>query len=177
MASIKKGALDGMKITIGVLPIIVVAAIFESFVTRHTEMPVWLSVLILASSLFFIIWYVILYPIHLSRTLKTDNNNAGRRLILNRVRTFGEIIEDSIQFFKQNWKPLLKVLFYYLRIFLGSKYSGGRIKYLLQFLQIGQQAHQLSALTYFMSMLFELFNFLVITLTVLSFIALYKEKG
>ena len=77
MASIKKGALDGMKITIGVLPIIVVAAIFESFVTRHTEMPVWLSILILASSLSFIIWYVILYPIHLSRTLKTDNNNAG----------------------------------------------------------------------------------------------------
>jgi uncharacterized membrane protein SpoIIM required for sporulation len=77
MASIKKGALDGMKITVGVLPIIVVAAIFESFVTRHTEMPVWLSILILASSLFFIVWYVILYPIHLSRNIKKLNQDAG----------------------------------------------------------------------------------------------------
>ena len=76
MASVKRGALDGMKITVGILPVIVVAAVFESFVTRHTEMPVWLSVLILASSLSFIIWYVILYPIHLSHSVKL-NNNAG----------------------------------------------------------------------------------------------------
>jgi uncharacterized membrane protein SpoIIM required for sporulation len=69
MVSFKRGALDGMKITIGVLPIIVVAAIFESFVTRHTEMPVWLSITILAASLLFMVWYVILYPIHLTRTL------------------------------------------------------------------------------------------------------------
>jgi uncharacterized membrane protein SpoIIM required for sporulation len=73
MVSIKKGALDGMKITVGILPIIVVAAIFESFVTRHTEMPVWLSVLILVSSLFFIVWYVILYPISLTRNSKQLN--------------------------------------------------------------------------------------------------------
>ena len=69
LASFKKGAADGLKITIGVLPIIVVAAIFESFVTRHTEMPHWLSISILASSLSFIIWYVIIYPYLLLRNL------------------------------------------------------------------------------------------------------------
>jgi len=78
MVSIKKGALDGMKITLGILPIIVIAAIFESFVTRHTEMPVWLSITILGASLSFIIWYVVLYPIHLNRILnKETNNHAG----------------------------------------------------------------------------------------------------
>jgi len=78
MVSIKKGALDGMKITFGILPIIVIAAIFESFVTRHTEMPLWLSITILGASLSFIIWYVVLYPIHLTRTLnKETNNHAG----------------------------------------------------------------------------------------------------
>lgn len=78
MVSIKKGALDGMKITLGILPIIVIAAIFESFVTRHTEMPLWLSVTILGASLSFIIWYVIVYPIHLAITLnKKTNNHAG----------------------------------------------------------------------------------------------------
>lgn len=66
--SIKKGAMDGMKIMLGISPIIVVAAIFESFITRHTEMPVWLSVLILASSLAFMIWYVIIYPVRLHKS-------------------------------------------------------------------------------------------------------------
>lgn len=62
MVSLKKGAVEGMKIAIGMAPIIIVAAFFEGFVTRHTEMPVWLSVTILASSFVFIIWYVVLYP-------------------------------------------------------------------------------------------------------------------
>jgi uncharacterized membrane protein SpoIIM required for sporulation len=60
--SIKKGAKDGMKLVIGIVPILIVAAFFESFVTRHTGMPVWVSITILSSSLLFIIWYVIIYP-------------------------------------------------------------------------------------------------------------------
>jgi uncharacterized membrane protein SpoIIM required for sporulation len=67
--SIKKGAKDGMKIVIGLIPIFLTAAFFESFVTRHTEMPVWVSITILASSFTFIIWYVIIYPNILNRTL------------------------------------------------------------------------------------------------------------
>jgi len=76
--SLKRGAKDGMKIALGIVPIIVTAAIFEGFVTRHTEMPLWLSVTILGASLSFIIWYVVLYPIHLTQTLnKKTNNHAG----------------------------------------------------------------------------------------------------
>lgn len=67
VVSLKNGAKDGMKITIGLVPIFIVAAFFESFVTRHTEMPVWLSITILFASLAFIIWYVIIYPNHLSK--------------------------------------------------------------------------------------------------------------
>jgi uncharacterized membrane protein SpoIIM required for sporulation len=62
MESLKKGAKDGLKIVIGLIPIFLTAAFFEGFVTRHTEMPVWLSITILASSFTFIIWYVIIYP-------------------------------------------------------------------------------------------------------------------
>lgn len=60
--SLKRGAKDAMKIAVGIIPILIVAAFFEGFVTRHTEMPLWLSVSILAASLVFVIWYVILYP-------------------------------------------------------------------------------------------------------------------
>ncbi|MDF2431344.1 MAG: hypothetical protein JWP44_975 [Mucilaginibacter sp.] len=73
IVSIKNGAKDGLKIGIGLIPIFLTAAFFEGFVTRHTEMPVWLSLTILISSLSFIIWYVILYPASLNR--KTHHNN------------------------------------------------------------------------------------------------------
>ncbi len=46
--------------------------VFEGFVTRHTEMPLWLSLTILLSSLTFIIWYVIIYPAYLNRKNKKN---------------------------------------------------------------------------------------------------------
>ena len=67
--SIKKGAKDGIKIVLGLVPLFIIADFFESFVTRHTGMPVWLSITILASSLYFIIWYVIIYPNKLYKNL------------------------------------------------------------------------------------------------------------
>lgn len=70
--SLKRGAKDGMKIALGIVPIIVTAAVFEGFVTRHTEMPLWLSFTILGSSFLFIIWYVVIYPIRLSLKLKSN---------------------------------------------------------------------------------------------------------
>lgn len=70
MVSLRKGAKDGMKMTIGLVPIFLAAAFFESFVTRHTEMPVWLSIGILALSLIFIVWYVIIYPNLLAKNQK-----------------------------------------------------------------------------------------------------------
>lgn len=70
MVSVKKGALEGLKIIIGLIPVFICAAFLEGFVTRHTEMPVWTSVLILLLSLSFIIWYVIIYPSVLIRKLE-----------------------------------------------------------------------------------------------------------
>jgi uncharacterized membrane protein SpoIIM required for sporulation len=72
--SLKKGAKDGLKIILGISPIIVTAAVFESFITRHTEMPVWLSASILTGSFLFILWYVIMYPLYLSLNLKSGKN-------------------------------------------------------------------------------------------------------
>jgi uncharacterized membrane protein SpoIIM required for sporulation len=62
LISLKKGANDGMKMAIGLVPIFITAAFFEGFVTRHTKMPIALSITILAASLAFMIWYVIIYP-------------------------------------------------------------------------------------------------------------------
>lgn len=62
MESLKRGAKDGMKMAIGLVPLFIIAATFESFVTRHTEMPIWLSITILSASFIFVTWYVIIYP-------------------------------------------------------------------------------------------------------------------
>ncbi len=70
--SLKRGAKDGMKMAVGIVPLFLIAAFFEGFVTRHTGMPMWLSVTILASSLSFMIWYVIIYPNKLYKKLKKN---------------------------------------------------------------------------------------------------------
>jgi uncharacterized membrane protein SpoIIM required for sporulation len=78
--SLKTGAKDGIKIALGIVPIFVVAAFFEGFVTRHTEMPMWLSISILALSLLFIIWYVVIYPAMLNRKLNSQTPDTDETL-------------------------------------------------------------------------------------------------
>ena len=61
-ASLARAARDAVKLALGLVPIIVAAAFLESFVTRHTEMPLWLSLSIIGGSAAFIIWYFGIYP-------------------------------------------------------------------------------------------------------------------
>ncbi|MFA6275125.1 MAG: stage II sporulation protein M [Pedobacter sp.] len=74
LVAFKNSAKDATKIALGIIPIILMAAFFESFITRHTEMPIWLSISILAGSLIFMIWYVIIYPIQLYKRTQTNND-------------------------------------------------------------------------------------------------------
>jgi uncharacterized membrane protein SpoIIM required for sporulation len=78
-----RGAKQGIKIVIGLVPIFIIAGFLESFVTRHTEMPAALSITIIGSSFFFIIWYFIIYPIRLHRRSEkqfiNSTNHATRK--------------------------------------------------------------------------------------------------
>jgi uncharacterized membrane protein SpoIIM required for sporulation len=65
--SLKHGAVKGLKIIIGLVPIFIVAGFLESYVTRLTAWPDWAKLLIIGSSAAFIIWYFIIYPILLNR--------------------------------------------------------------------------------------------------------------
>lgn len=57
-----RGAREGIKMVVGLVPIFIIAGMLESFVTRYTEMPLWLSLLIIVGSLLFILYYFIIYP-------------------------------------------------------------------------------------------------------------------
>lgn len=66
-------AKDGVKIIIGLIPLFIIAGFLESFVTRFTKMPVIINIAIIITSLSFIIWYVIIYPLKLSRKVKNES--------------------------------------------------------------------------------------------------------
>ncbi len=67
LEALKKTARDGVKIMVTLIPIFIVAAFLEGFVTRHTAMPLSASISILVISLTFIIGYFIVYPIYLHK--------------------------------------------------------------------------------------------------------------
>jgi uncharacterized membrane protein SpoIIM required for sporulation len=60
--SFRHAAREGGKLALGLVPIFMLAGFLESFVTRHTEMPVAASVAIIGGSAAFILWYFGWYP-------------------------------------------------------------------------------------------------------------------
>ncbi|MBK9285801.1 MAG: stage II sporulation protein M [Sphingobacteriaceae bacterium] len=61
--SFKEGGKTGLKIVIGLVPVFIMAGFLESFVTRYTEMPLALSLVIIGGSFAFIAFYFIILPI------------------------------------------------------------------------------------------------------------------
>lgn len=67
LESFKRGAKDGIKIIVGLIPIFICAGFLESFITRYTEMPLWLSLIIILGSLTFLVWYFIWLPLKFNK--------------------------------------------------------------------------------------------------------------
>ena len=66
MQSLRKAANQSLKIIVGLVPVIIAAAILESFVTRFTEMPLWIKLAIIVVSLCYILGYYVVYPWYLN---------------------------------------------------------------------------------------------------------------
>jgi uncharacterized membrane protein SpoIIM required for sporulation len=76
--SIMRGSKDAVKILLVIVPVLLVAAFFESYVTHlmsqtfdgeknNGGIPAWVSVIILAVSISFIVWYFVILPIRLTK--------------------------------------------------------------------------------------------------------------
>lgn len=76
LQSFVRGAKDGLKIIISTIPFFIIAGFLEGFVTRQTQMPDWLAIFIICSSLYLIVYYYILYPIKLNKQLKNTLLNS-----------------------------------------------------------------------------------------------------
>lgn len=100
-----------------------------------------------------------------------------------KLREFGEIINDMFLFIKQNFKALLKVFVYFSGIFLLGSIIAGIYQ------QIGLQKALVSAdspfsmlgkmfnINYFLVLLFNLASYTAMNVSILSFIAVYIQKG
>jgi uncharacterized membrane protein SpoIIM required for sporulation len=86
LESFRRGAKDAAKVLISLIPFFIAAAFLESYVTHlmsrtydnkmNSGLPVWVSVVLLAASLFLIVWYFVIWPIKLhkkGRYVKNDN--------------------------------------------------------------------------------------------------------
>ncbi|MGB7843206.1 MAG: stage II sporulation protein M [Salinimicrobium sp.] len=73
LTSFVKGIKSGLKIVVSTVPFFIVAGFLEGFVTRHTEMPDWLAILIILSSFSLILFYYVIYPFYLNHNVPKQN--------------------------------------------------------------------------------------------------------
>ncbi|WP_035091601.1 stage II sporulation protein M [Aquimarina macrocephali] len=72
LTSFIRGIKAGLKIVISTIPFFIVAGFLEGFVTRHTEMPDWLAIVIICGSLALILFYYVIYPRQLYNRQKNE---------------------------------------------------------------------------------------------------------
>jgi uncharacterized membrane protein SpoIIM required for sporulation len=73
LQAFKRSAKAGLKIMVSTIPFFILAGFLEGFVTRHTEMPDWLAIAIIGSSLFLILFYYVYYPYQLNKKPNYEN--------------------------------------------------------------------------------------------------------
>ncbi len=114
--SIQKSAKRGVKIMLGISPIIVLAALIEGFITRLTEAPDILRLFFILLCLAYVIFYFVIYPIRVARSnpekLKKDEKLI--KLPQSKVNISTDIpkkppviLSETIQGLKVYFKPIL----------------------------------------------------------------------
>jgi hypothetical protein len=74
-----RGAREALKIGVGLIPFFFLAAFFEGFVTRYTQMNDYMRVAIIFTSLVFVVWYFVVWPIFADGKYKLTTRFFGVR--------------------------------------------------------------------------------------------------
>lgn len=100
-----------------------------------------------------------------------------------KIREFGEIIDDSFAFLKQNFKPLMKTLVYLCGFFIlaGIVISVmselAVVNEIAKNTEYGERSMALSTINKILTCVLALLTYTAVTACVISYIALYVEKG
>jgi hypothetical protein len=113
------------------------------------------------------------------------------KIELAKTRDFGELISDTFLFIRQNFKPLFKYFFTFAGIFIAAGVISTTM-YQLKVLNFAVADGQAAAsggleyrpsiwrmfgIEYFVVIICSMLTVIILQLTVLSYMALYKEKG
>ena len=104
----------GLTIFFGVVPIIILAAIFEGFLTRYTETPDVVRGLFIATSLLFVLWYFVWLPRHKARTTGFPRAELAKELPpdrheainFQRIKSSGEVLTDAFTMLRRHSRSL-----------------------------------------------------------------------
>ncbi|RYU86151.1 hypothetical protein EWM62_18260 [Mucilaginibacter terrigena] len=91
-----------------------------------------------------------------------------------RIRKLSEVVDDSILFLKQNYRPLLKAYFYICGMFWVAGIASAMLSQ-TQMFQLQARGESAFSYTFIITMVLVYINFLLTTLTTLSYISLYQQ--
>lgn len=107
--SLKISALRGLKIFLGITPLIVLAGFIESFITRYTNVPDFVRIMVILLSLSFILFYFVWYPWYLKKHKMFVVNDSEKisykepvSYDFSKILTAPEIIGNSFKYFSNN---------------------------------------------------------------------------
>jgi len=113
LQSFQISAMRSLKLMLGIAPILVIAGLIESFLTRYTEVPDALRLFLILCSALFILGYFVYYPWLKSRKGFERPLEAvrlapsdGLPIVTTRIKNNGEIIKDAFSFYRKVSSPL-----------------------------------------------------------------------
>ena len=105
----------GIKILMGIVPIIVLAALIESYLTRYTEAPLFVKLILIGASFFFIVFYFVWYPLKKSKEVDSQaDNDDGLHVVqelpydFEAIHSNGMIFTEIFTLYKNNIGKLLR---------------------------------------------------------------------
>jgi hypothetical protein len=111
-----RSAQRGLKIMLGITPVFILAAIIESFATRYTDAPNLLRLLIILSSLAFILGYYVWYPWKKSLAGLDDDLDKLKLPVddnlpieFDEVKSTGTLFSDTFRLFKKLGSSLVLI--------------------------------------------------------------------
>lgn len=131
----------GLKIMVGITPIIILAGIIEGYLTRFTETPDIIRASFILLCLSFVLFYFVWYPSYKARvgfnSLSQKSQLPPTRdpnLSIDKIKSSGDIFTDIFVVFRKKYKnlfllALVSTIFYLLCVFLSTNNQPSNIFY------------------------------------------------
>jgi len=116
LESFQISARRGMKVMVGLVPVIILAGFIESFLTRYTEMPLIIRGILILLSLLFMVGYFVVYPYVLVKTKKIKlpvqklpETSEDSEFELFQIRSLGNILTESMIIHRRHLVPIFNI--------------------------------------------------------------------